>query len=68
MYLIEWILGRMEKKKEKKQEGKTFWRMFSWEGERKKKGWGGQVFSSCAHEKVLSKIERKLLGKFDLLI
>ena len=47
---------------------KTFWRMFGYEGERKKKGWGPSVFFWDLPEIFLPKMKKKLLGQFDLLI
>ena len=61
MCLVGWILERMEKKKERKWGGKTFWRVFDWEEEREKKCDGACVFFSSSSPKCFRpKMGRKL--------
>ena len=51
-----------KKKNKRKWEGKTFLRVFSWEGDRGKWWWGLGVFSLGPPKSFLFKMERKLGG------
>ena len=61
--LIEWILKRMGKKKKREnEERKLFEECLIGRGREDNDG-ATYVFSHHAHQKILSKIERKLSGK-----